>query len=95
MGTHKKAQHCFCHETSLYTSLFDKDTTAAANHFLATNKHFFRMSPLNSPLSDKKRKENLTLFSDHNGSLLRRQPGALCQIHSCMIQHSHINLLEA
>jgi len=24
----------------------------------------------------KERKEKLTLFSDHNGSLLRRQPGA-------------------
>ena len=26
----------------------------------------------------KKRKEQFTLFSDHNGSLLRRQPGAMC-----------------
>jgi len=27
----------------------------------------------------KKRKEKFTLFSDHNGSLLRRQPGEICQ----------------
>jgi hypothetical protein len=27
----------------------------------------------------KKRKEKFTLFSDHNGSLPRRQPGALAQ----------------
>ncbi len=30
----------------------------------------------------KKRKENFTLFSDHNGSLLRRQPGAMTIGHS-------------
>jgi len=28
----------------------------------------------------KKRKEKITLFSDHNGSLLRRQPGARQQM---------------
>ncbi len=28
---------------------------------------------------EKKRNENFTLFSDHNGSLPRRQPRALCQ----------------
>jgi len=27
-------------------------------------------------IKEKKRKEEFTLFSDHNGSLLRRQPGA-------------------
>jgi len=36
----------------------------------------------------KKRKEKFTLFSDHNGSLLRRQPGAghLC-IQQPLMQH--------
>jgi len=29
----------------------------------------------------KKRKEKFTLFSDHNGSLLRRQPGAKIQVY--------------
>jgi len=31
---------------------------------------------------EKKRKEKFTLFSDHNGSLLRRQPGAMTIGHS-------------
>jgi len=30
----------------------------------------------------RKRKEKFTLFSDHNGSLLRRQPGAMTIGHS-------------
>ena len=31
---------------------------------------------------EKKRKENFKLFSDHYGSLLRRQPGAVTISHS-------------
>ncbi len=31
---------------------------------------------------EKKSKEKFTLFSDHNGSLLRRQPGAMTIGHS-------------
>ncbi len=31
---------------------------------------------------EKKRKEKFTLFSDHTGSLLRRQPGAMTIGHS-------------
>jgi len=31
---------------------------------------------------EKKSKEKFTLFSDHNGSLLRRQPGAMNIGHS-------------
>jgi len=33
-------------------------------------------------IQEKKRKEKFTLFSDHNGSLLRRQPGAMTIGHS-------------
>ncbi len=33
-------------------------------------------------IEEKKRKEKSTLFSDHNGSLLRRQPGAMTVGHS-------------
>ncbi len=35
-----------------------------------------------SVLHNLKRKENFTLFSDHDGSLLRRQPGAMTRGHS-------------
>ena len=37
-------------------------------------------------IARKKRKEKFTFFSDHNGSLLRRQPGATsdCMVAACM-----------
>jgi len=34
----------------------------------------------------KKRKEKYTLFSDHNGSLFRRQPGAISC--GCLVKHN-------
>ena len=42
----------------------------------------FHCSDRQYAVREKKRKEKFMLFSDHNGSLLRRQPGAMTIGHS-------------
>ena len=44
----------------------------------------------------RKEKEKFTIFSDHNGSLLRRQPGAYrdsINKMACMMQTGHLSML--
>ena len=44
----------------------------------------FKASSLSTSMLRKKRRNKFTLFSDHNGSLLRRQPGATSMLNLCL-----------
>jgi len=48
-------------------------------------KTFLLIKPLTNPKNEIKEKAKITLFSDHNGSLLRRRPGALKTILSLFL----------
>jgi len=67
--------------------------TNLSRHSTARNVRQVCMRLIRMRLSvskEKKRKENFTLFSDHDGSLQRRQPGALSVLISSMHNSPHI-----
>lgn len=59
--------------SAIHQTLSAGNTTAASLHDTIA---------MVKPHATKERKEKFTLFGDHNGSLLRQQPGAMTRDHS-------------